>query len=154
MAQINTIHFHIQTGDLSGAGTDGNVYLGLGGREFNVDTTRDDFERGAARVYILGDGANIRNDAKNDPRNPQLFTERLANFPVYIRFNPRSESDNWQLQRADLRFNDSLHLDWDTVSLVANDPQKGIWMGVRSGLVVHLGNFSHEPTSASRGVVC
>jgi hypothetical protein len=145
MAQINSIQLHIQTGNLSGAGTDGDVYLGLGGREFSVDTTSNDFERGAARVYILGDGANIQNAAVNDPRNPQLFTERVANFPVYIRFQPQSRSDNWQLQRADVRFNDSLHIDWDTVNLVENDPQKGIWLGVRSGLVVHLVNFSQEP---------
>lgn len=145
MAQINSIQLHIQTGDLSGAGTDGDVYLGLGGREFSVDTTSDDFERGAARVYVLGDGANIRNAAVNDPRNQQLFTERVANFPVYIRFQPKTRTDNWQLQRADVRFNDSLHIDWDTVGLIVNKPQEGIWLGVRSGLVVHLVNLSHLP---------
>ena len=145
MAQINSIQLHIQTGGLSGAGTDGDVYLGLGGREFCVDTTSDDFERGAARVYVLGDGATIRNAAVNDPRNPQLFTERVANFPVYIRFQPTTRTDNWQLQRADVRFNDSPHIDWDTFGLVVNKSQEGIWLGVRSGLVVHLVNLSHLP---------
>lgn len=153
MAQINSIQLHIQTGNLSGAGTDGDIYLGLGGREFAVDTTKDDFERAAARVYTLGEGADIRNAAENDPRDPQLFTERVADFPVYIRFQPRSRDDNWQLQRADVRFNESLHIDWDTVGFIVNDPEKGIWLGVRSGLVVHLDNFSHEPRGADRGVV-
>jgi hypothetical protein len=145
MPQINSIQLHIQTGGLSGAGTDGDVYLGLGGREFSVDTTSDDFERGATRSYVLGEGANIQNAAVNDPRDPQLFTERVATFPVYIRFQPRSRSDNWQLQRADVRFNDSLHIDWDTLGLLQNDRDKGVWLGVRSGLVVHLNNFSHKP---------
>lgn len=144
MPAINSIHLHIQTGDLSGAGTDGDVYLGLCGREFSIDTTRDDFERGAAREYILGDGANINNAMVNDPRGQRLFTENVAKFPVYIRFQPRSRTDNWQLQRADVRFNGSLHIDWDTANYISNNPQKGIWLGVRSGLVVHLEDFSHD----------
>ena len=145
MSSINSIQLHIQTGDLSGAGTDGDVYLGLCGREFSIDTTRDDFERGAARTYIVGEGANIQNAAVNDPRSQRLFTENVAKFPVYIRFQPRSRTDNRQLQRADVRFNDSIHIDWDTVNFVFNDPAEGIWLGVRSGLFVHLENFSHDP---------
>jgi hypothetical protein len=145
MPQINSIHLHIQTGNLSGAGTDGDVYLGLCGREFSIDTTRDDFERGAAREYILGEGANINNSDVNDPRSHLLLTENVANFPVYLRFQPRSRTDNWQLQRADVRFNGSLHIDWDTVNFIVNDPTQGIWLGVRSGLVVHLEDHSHGP---------
>jgi len=152
MARIDSIQLHIQTGNLSGAGTDGDVYLGLCGREFSIDTTRDDFERGAARTYVLGEGANINNAAVNDPRSHGLFTENAALFPVYIRFYPQSRGDNWQVQRADMRFNESLHIDWDTVNFVPNDPAQGIWLGTRSGFVLHLSNFSHAPvpgTSAS-----
>ena len=121
------------------------MYLGLGGREFSIDAAGDDFERGAGREYILGDGANINNAAVNDPRHQQLFTETVANFPVYIRFQPRSLFDNWQLQRADVRFNGALHIDWDTIGFMANDPAQGIVLGIRSGLVVHLVNHSHGP---------
>ena len=145
MPQIQSIHLHIQTGNLSGAGTDGDVYLGLCAREFSIDTTRDDFERGAARTYILGEGANINNPAVNDPRSHLLLTENVANFPVYVRFRPRSRTDNWQLQRASVRFNDSIHLDWDTAHFIAMDPTQGIWLGVRSGLVVHLPDHDHAP---------
>ena len=146
MPRINSIHLHIQTGGRSGAGTNGRVYLGLGGREFSIDAAGDDFERGAAREYILGEGANINNAAVNDPRSQQLFTETVANFPVYIRFQPRSAFfDNWQLQREDVRFNGSLHIDWDTIGFVQNDPAQGILLGIRSGLVVHLVNHSHGP---------
>ncbi len=145
MPSVNSIHLHIQTGGQSGAGTDGDVYLGLCGREFSIDSTRDDFERGAGREYILGEGANIRNADVNDPRRRRLFTENVAKFPVYIRFQPQSRSDNWQVQRADVRFNGSLHIDWDTVGFVANNPAEGIWLGVRSGLFVHLENLSHDP---------
>lgn len=144
MPLIQSIQLHIQTGNLSGAGTDGDVYLGLCGREFSIDSTRDDFERGATRSYVLGDGANINNAAVNDPRSQRLFTENVSKFPVYIRFQPQTRTDNWQVQRADVRFEDALHIDWDTVNFVSNDPAKGIWLGVRSGLFLHLENVSHN----------
>lgn len=148
MPQITKIELHLETGDLSGAGTDGDVYLGICGREFSIDSTRDDFERGSGRTYVLGEQADIRNADVNDPRKQRLFTENVPNFPVYIRFQPRSRSDNWQLQRADVRFNGSLHIDWDTLPFVINDGdgKEGIWLGVRSGLFVHLVNVSHGPT--------
>jgi hypothetical protein len=144
MPQINSIQLHLQTGDLSGAGTDGDVYLGLCGREFSIDTTSDDFERGSGRSYVLGENADIRNADVNDPRKQGLFTENVARFPVYIRFEPQTRGDNWLLQRADVRFNDSLHIDWDTAPFIPIGSE-GIWLGVRSGLFVHLFNVSHEP---------
>jgi hypothetical protein len=144
MPQINSIQLHLETGDLSGAGTDGDVYLGLCGREFSIDTTRDDFEGGSGRTYVLGENADIRNAEFNDPRAHGLFTENVARFPVYIRFQPQTRSDNWQLLRADVRFNDSLHIDWDTRPFIPAGSE-GIWLGVRSGLCVHLFDVSHEP---------
>ena len=117
MPQITSIVLHhIETGILSGAGTDGDVYLGVCVREFSIDSKEDDFERGAGRSYVLGDGADVRNADVNDPRKQLLFTENVDQFPVYIRFQPRSRSDNWQLQRADVRFNNALSPEWDTFS--------------------------------------
>ena len=144
MPQINSIQLHLQTGRLSGSGTDGDVYLGVCGREFSIDTNKDDFESGDGRTYVLGENTNVRNAEVNDPREQRLFTENVAKYPVYIRFQPKSRGDNWQLQRADVRFNDSLHIDWDTVNFVPNDPEGGIWLGVRSGLFVFLEDVSHE----------
>lgn len=135
MPKINSIGLHLDTGDLSGSGTDGDVYLGLCGREFSIDTNRDDFERGSGRTYILGENADIRNADVNDPRKHELFTENMARFPLYIRFQPQTTGDNWLLQRADVRFNDSLHIDWDTSPFIPLGSE-GIWLGVRSGLVV------------------
>ena len=48
MAQIESIQVNIETGDESGGGTDGSIYVGVGGREFHLDTSADDFERGSA----------------------------------------------------------------------------------------------------------
>jgi hypothetical protein len=44
----------LKTRDEDGAGTDGDVYLGIGGREFQIDKSdRNDFERGDDATYIL-----------------------------------------------------------------------------------------------------
>lgn len=121
---------------MDGAGTDGDVYLGVCGREFYVDTESDDFECGSARDYVFGDGANVINKPDNDPRGQLLLTENVERFPVYLRFQPRSRSDNWNLQRAVVTFNENLLPQWDTASFVR--PDAGIWLGIRSGLYVHL----------------
>lgn len=142
MPRVDTIRINIQTGNLSGAGTDGDVYVGVCGREFSLDTTRDDFERGSSREYVLGAGANVNNASVNDPRKQILLVENVDSAPVYIRFQPRNRSDNWQLQRADVRFNDAFFPVWDSVAIVVNKPDEGIWLGTRSGLVVHLPRHS------------
>ncbi len=137
MPEIQSIHLTLKTGRMDGAGTDGDVYLGVCGREFYVDTESDDFERGSAREYVFGDGANVINKPNNDPRRQRLLTENVERFPVYLRFQPRSRSDNWNLQQAVMTFNDESFLSqWDSAIFVR--PADGIWLGIRSGLYVHL----------------
>ena len=91
MPAIEIIDIKIVTGNVSGAGTDGEVYLGICGREFRLDTSGDDFKRGANDIFRLGSNANIKNKERNDPRNPQHRTDDLDKFPVYIRLEPRHE---------------------------------------------------------------
>lgn len=138
MADIQKIRVNIQTATDSGAGTDGDVYVGFAGREWHVDTSADDFEAGSSRTYVLGAGSNVLNAAVNDPRDPSVSFPLLESFPAYIRFNPRSRDDNWKLQRAVVTLEDQLFPMWDSSE---NIPQtQGIWLGIRSGLTVYLHN--------------
>ena len=136
MAQIESIQININTGDESGAGTDGSIYLGVCGREFHLDTTADDFERGSGHQYVLGGGSDVVNPAVNDPRKQFLRVEDVDSFPVYVRFEPNNNGDNWNLARADLSFNDDFFPRWETQSFIPEED--GIWLGQRSGNVVHL----------------
>jgi hypothetical protein len=97
MAQIESIQVHIETGDESGAGTDGSIYVGVGGREFHLDTSADDFERGSSHDYVLGEGSDVVNPAVNDPRKQFVQTEEVESFPIYVRFEPNNSGDNWNL---------------------------------------------------------
>jgi hypothetical protein len=108
MAQITGVLCQIITGKISGAGTDGDIFLGLCGREFVLDSTADDFERGSWREYILGEPnlpppeLHVRNPEYNDPRSEgfPLDSANLDRSPVYIRFEPEGSDDNWNLATA------------------------------------------------------
>jgi hypothetical protein len=104
MATIRSIDVVIATGN---SGTDGDAYLGICGREFNIDSEQDDFQKGAPpTTYTFGDGANINFRESNDPREPYpLQTENLDRFPVYIRFAPLNRSDNWDLDSVSVTVN-------------------------------------------------
>ncbi len=138
MAAIETINVTIHTGDVSNAGTDGTVYLGILGREFRLDSDDDDFERGSVRTYKLGVGANITQKEKNDPRNPQLDTVDLNKnptnsdptqnykFPVYIRLEG---DDHWNLV--------FVNVEVGSTGYGVNFP-KGLWLGPQAGRVCFL----------------
>jgi hypothetical protein len=106
MSAITRIQLRIVTGDREDAGTDGNVLLGLAGREFNVDSSGvNDFERGSDRTYIFGDGSNVLRPGQNDPRSPwQLDTEDIPRCPRYIRFELGSGGD-WNIELLELVVN-------------------------------------------------
>ena len=86
MADIRQIQIRVVTRDRSHGGTNDNVYLGLGGREFHLDTKGNDFESPSDQTFILGESTDVKDVYYNDPGNPSIDTEdELANFPVYLR---------------------------------------------------------------------
>jgi hypothetical protein len=143
MAQIESIQISINTGDESGGGTDGSIYLGVCGREFHLDTSADDFERGSGHEYVLGAGSDVVSPAVNDPRKQFLQIEDVDAFPVYVRFEPNNSGDNWNLARAEMSFNENFFPRWVTTSFISEDD--GIWLGQRSGNVVHLRKHLDAP---------
>ena len=145
MTNLTRIDILIQTGSHSDAGTDGRIYLGLGGREFRCDSSADDFERGASRTYIFGDGANVSKRESNDPRNPQLIAEDLIGYPMYLRFEQGSAS-HWLLQRAMLHLNGSSFQNFETRLGSA-----GLWLGFDSGAYCHLHRHDDGVINASTG---
>ena len=93
MPNIDTIEVLIRTG---AEGTDATIYLGICGREFNLDTSDDNFKSGGTDLFVLGAGGNLLNAAFNDPQKPQLLTENLFIFPLWIRY-AASPDDDWDL---------------------------------------------------------
>ena len=83
MGDIDHVDVHIVTGDRARAGTAERVQLGLGGKEFELDSRANDFQRGADVTYTLGKGANITSARHNDPRDLNLAD--IEAHPVYLR---------------------------------------------------------------------
>ena len=136
MVNIRRIDLRLYTANRSKAGTDGEVYLGMAGREFNIDSTGNDFERGSDRIYTLGVGANIKRPDNNDPRKPQLKTEDLAKYPVYLRFEPKGSGPNWNLEWLSATVNPG-----PSQIKYENPPLRGspdIWLGDNYGKIVYL----------------
>jgi len=127
MANISKLSINIQTASASGASTDGDVYIGLCGREFYLDTSANDFQSGSSRTYILGQGANVREAANNDPRSPQIREEDIDRFPVYVRFVGENRGDNWRLGGASITINDRSFPSYQLVPAFG-----GVWMGTRA----------------------
>jgi hypothetical protein len=139
MTDIYVMEVGIKTGDVDGAGTNGEVYFGICGREFHCDYNfDDDFERGDSRKYMFGDdpSAQYHSDAKkNDPRNPQLYLEDVDHFPVYIRFSQSDSDDHWNLAHAYVQLNGATTPQYAVGSFV--EPLN-LWLGKLSGAFCYL----------------
>jgi hypothetical protein len=71
----------IQTGDKPNAGTNGKVYLGIGRREFRLNKSDNQFQKGKEDEFIVGDGSNILEADKNGlPLNPS-FQDNSPEIP-------------------------------------------------------------------------
>lgn len=127
----------IETGEGPGSGTDGEVYLGLGGREFACAIKGyDDFEEGDSATYVFGEEANVENPELNDPRHMRSVSmSDVQRFPVYLRFQPRSGRDNWHLSGITVKVYGTSGAVLEYSAL----PQgEYLWLGYRSGLYCHL----------------
>ncbi len=153
MDRIKSILLNLQTATDNGAGSDGDVYLGFCGREFYLDTDKDDFEPGTSIDYVLGDGANTHNPTQNDPREHLLYVEHALDLPCYIRFKGKDRGDEWKLLRAVVTVNDALFPMWDTASVVPFGAHGGIWMGTRATELVMVPlNDGGDPKGGERAL--
>ncbi|HEY7080121.1 MAG TPA: hypothetical protein VH500_10490 [Nitrososphaeraceae archaeon] len=166
MVAIKTITLMLETKNIPDGGIDsGNVYLGICGREFRIesaDEDDDDFEPGSAWTYILGDdpptmppGGNkiVHNTTEDDMNTPTkvypLDTDLLVGplaqinfrFPVYIRLDPDPiRNDHWALARADCYVNPGTQTpDIYFGTLFREDAF--LWLGTRCGKYCYLGQW-------------
>lgn len=133
MANLQSIHVNVQTGTEADADADGAIYLGFCGREFSIDSSGDDFEKGASKTYVFGQGANVSNASKNDPRNPQLKTENIDKYPVYIRMGT---THHWQLKRVTVTINSASFPMWDTAEVLGVSGK--YWLGPSAGMIFYV----------------
>lgn len=158
MGRVVGIACIIHTGAVAHARTDGNVYLGLGGREFGLDSpSLNDFEFGSQFIYLLGSASGYKipgqfsvKVAQRDRNDPGLGfpidTEAVLNLPRYIRFEPEDSDDEWNLTYAEAR----VHIEEERLSRtilrfsvpVFVDAKKNtfidLWLGNQTGKIAYL----------------
>jgi hypothetical protein len=163
MAKVTGMLCQILTANIDDAGTDGTVYLGIGGREFHLDSTEDDFERGSAREYFLGappipgpstggpiDQRQVLDPDKNDPRKAlPLDTNDLGRTPVYIRFEPENgrTDDHWNLHFAAVLVYDTAFFN----GYLVPDNYKDLWLGHKYGKILYLTKEFKNTDIVSKG---
>jgi hypothetical protein len=89
---IDRVDVTLVTASDPGSGSDGEVYLLLGGREFNLKRADiNDREAGAVDRYLLGRGANIEHKAENDPGScPSAWSGTAPSGCALSRWRPRT----------------------------------------------------------------
>jgi len=135
MSLIKRIDVRIVTGNRPTAEAEGLIYLGIAGREFRLNSPAlDNFKRGGDRVYTLGEGANVVNEQYNDPRDPQLESDDLKKFPKYVRYEPKSEDDEWNIEQIVVTVNPEA----DRMIFSSLVGGRHIWLGQKAGLICYL----------------
>jgi serine protease len=134
---ITQIKVEIKTGNMNGSGTNGRIYLGIGGREFKLDKPGNQFEKGDSDTFTIGTGSNIENVTVNDlptsnnTESPIIKHLDIIMFPKYIRFDPSDNDDNWNVENVQVEVVD--------IGRTYRGPRDGnIWLGSRSGLFLGL----------------
>lgn len=143
MAAITKKIVKIHTGDRPSAGTSGEVYVGIGGREFNLYSLGSDFRTGSKSNYMLGgpvdkgggDERPVLHPAQNNPSADYLLdTDYLDRFPIYIRFEPKHRVDNWNLEEVERIVNSGA--DQRVYRALGGDNH--LWLGKRYGKYCYL----------------
>ena len=148
LTHLGKITVEIKTANVSDAGTNGRVYLGIGRREFRLNMAGNQFEPGSTDTFVVGVGGNI-----NNPNNvndlplgahmnaPEIQFSAVDNNPVYIRFEPENNNDNWNVESVRLTAQQYDGTDPGDVSQYTDpfsENDNRIWLGNNSGLIIGL----------------
>lgn len=138
MALISRIDVQIATASQAGASTNGFVYAGIAGREFQLDAAGNDFQQGQNRVYVIGSGSNLLDAAVNDPTDPALDTADLSKFPKYIRFEPTVSGDEWILEDVTMTVNPGTATQSVFTSPVVKSSTRKLHLSQKAGKICYL----------------
>jgi hypothetical protein len=149
VADITKITASIQTADVAYAPpSNGRAYLCVAGREFLLAKDGGgDKRQGSTDTYAFGEGGNVTEAHYNDPRFPQLTTQDLDRYPIYIRF---TGNDGWCIERAWVNVTPGGH-EFDNYALQNLAENRRIWLREDYGQHLHLTRIAGTPDSPAPG---
>ena len=146
MTHLGKIVITITTGDLPDAGSSDSdaVFLGIGGREFRLNKKNKQFRENSTDIFIIGKEYNIENQLNNDLPNIgtknsfKLEYTDLDEFPKYIRYQPNSNYDKWNVETVVVEVHE-YDKNYDTNNKrTFKSPSGAIWLSKQSGLYIGL----------------
>ena len=147
MTHLGKVTVEIKTADVNGAGTNGRVYLGIGRREFRLNKPGNQFQPGSTDTFVIGAGGNINSpNGSNDlplganMNAPEIQYHIVDSNPIYIRFEPESNNDNWNVESVRLTAEQYDPDPGDTSQYTDpfSENDNRIWLGSDSGLIIKL----------------
>lgn len=136
MADVQTIYPIVMTSKDTDSGTDGAVFLGIGGREFRLDSKYDTLHPGDALNASIGVQSQVKNPTLNDPRTPYVLrSQDLGYFPTYLRLEG---DDHWKIAHALVIVDSGPVTNWFSADIPSVDGHGGLWLGPRSGKCLYL----------------
>jgi hypothetical protein len=142
MADVQSIIPAVWTSKDTDSGTDGAVFLGIGGREFRLDSKYNTLNPGDAFAGTVGLDSQVKNPSLNDPRTPYVLrSQDLGYFPTYLRLEG---DDHWKIafalvlvrsgpDAANLQFTN-----WFSSHVGSVNGHGGLWLGPRAGKCLFL----------------
>lgn len=146
MTYLGKIVATITTGDLPDAGSSDNdaIFLGIGGREFRLNKKRKQFRQNSTDEFIIGKDYNIENQETNDlpsdgtKNSFKLEYTDLDEFPKYIRYQPNSNYDKWNVDAVSVEVHE-YNKNGDTNNKrTFKSPSGSLWLSKQSGLYIGL----------------
>jgi hypothetical protein len=145
MTHIVQIKVEIKTSNEQSAGTNGRVFLGIGGREFRLDKLGNQFQKNQTDTFTINSTSmDIENSERNSlPDTGNVNSPRIENnigiafnLPVYLRFDPNDNNDDWNIERVKVQVIGGLN----STFIFPNDVLKdgNIWLGNKFGLFLNL----------------
>ena len=136
---VKRIKATLWTGNRDDANTNGDVFLGLGGREFKLDLPSiGELQRNTENTFFLGENPNVVDPNRNDPdQDLHLRQEDLWDFGLpYVRFKGANDKDTWNLEAAVVEVTTSINekFIWRRMK----DSADNLWLGNQSGNVCYL----------------
>ena len=152
MANVNQISVLIKTGAKGMAdGSYGDVYLGIGCKEFYLTEINDnDFQPGQAQTIVLSglseaivfdERTNIGTceDSSDSCYPYEINSDNLPQCPLYIRFKSGSKYDYWDLEEIRVTVDSGS----EHIVFSALGEKSYLWSGARGPKVMYLGE---QPT--------
>lgn len=118
------------------------MFLGIGGREFKINTCINDFGQNLSQDIVMGDinvnppALPVIHPGGNDPRTGYVIdSSDISQSPIYIRFEPKSNEDSWHI---DSLFVQAIGTEGYILSATPGTGFDNLWLGNKFGKIIYF----------------